>query len=379
VTRDDVTPRTQAGILGCSREPKSHTSVAIRMQPKRSTGFTISLIYRKHGYLPQGSTVLLPKGKLVSDLRRKLFDRNLPVAPRPLLVTFGRRTLAVSVDPVVGVPLDSYGFFAFHYSASDVAVLGAIPRYLLLDICYPEGTDARWLRRTGRTIGSEARKFGVEVLGGHTGGYDGLNLPIISSTCIGTARNKEILDPRKVRVGSRILVAGRLCLESAWLISRVSPDLADKELGRAAAVRLRGALQQLTVVKPALVARQLGATFLHDISEGGLSASLHEVARATSKSSLVDLNTVPLDEDAFQLVSSLGEDPYSASSFGALLIVSPRDKTDQILRGMRQLGEPVAECGSLRRGSGVYVISQRRKRKMAQLPDLYRRFSSRIR
>ncbi|MFB0568346.1 MAG: AIR synthase related protein [Nitrososphaeria archaeon] len=343
------------------------------------TRIDVSLIYVRFRYLLEASTMLLPKGKLVGDLRRKLFDRSLPMTPRPLLLNIGRQTLAVSVDPVVGVPLDSYGFFAFHYSASDVAVLGAKPRYLLLDICYPEGTDASWLGKTGRTIGSEATKFGVKVLGGHTGGYDGLNLPIISSTCIGTAHRKEILDPRKVRVGSRILIAGQLCLESAWLISKVSPDLVDEKLGRAAAVRLRGALQQLTVVKPALVARQLGATFLHDISEGGLSASLHEVARATSKSPLVDLNTVPLDEDAFQLVSSLGEDPYSASSFGALLIVSPRDKTDQILRGMRQLGEPVAECGSLRRGSGVYVISQRRKRKMAQLPDLYRRFSSRIR
>jgi len=205
-----------------------------------------------------------------------------------------------------------------------------------------------------------------------------LNLPIISSTCIGTAHRKEILDPRKVRVGSRILIAGQLCLESAWLISKVSPDLVDHRLGRAAAVRLRRTIRQLTVVRPALSACKLGATFLHDISEGGLSASLHELARATGKSLTVDLNTVPFNEDALHLVSSLGEDPYSASSFGALIIVAPSENTDDILAGMRRLGEPAAECGSVERGSGVYAISQGRKRKMAQLPDLYRRFSARI-
>lgn len=343
------------------------------------TRIDVSLIYVRFRYLLEASTMLLPKGKLAGDLRRKLFDRSLPMTPRPLLLNIGRQTLAVSVDPVVGVPLDSYGFFAFHYSASDVAVLGAKPRYLLLDICYPEGTDASWLSKTGQTIGSEATKFGVEVLGGHTGGYDGLNLPIISSTCIGTAHRKEILDPRKVRVDSRILVAGQLCLESAWLISRVSPDLVDHRLGRAAAARLRRTIRQLTVVRPALSACKLGATFLHDISEGGLSASLHELAQATGKSLTVDLNTVPFNEDALHLVSSLGEDPYSASSFGALIIVAPSENTDDILAGMRRLGEPAAECGSVERGSGVYAISQGRKRKMAQLPDLYRRFSAKIR
>ena len=322
--------------------------------------------------------MLLPKGKLVSDLRRKLFNRSVPTAPRPLLVTMGRRTLVVSVDPVAGVPLDSYGFFAFHYPASDVAVLGARPRYLLLDICYPEGTDSRWLTRTAQTFGSEARRFGVEVLGGHTGGYDGLNLPIISSTCIGIAPSKQILDPRKVRIGYRILVAGQLCLESAWLVSKVSPDLVNRELGRAATQRLRRATRRLTPVKPAIVARRLGATFLHDISEGGLSASLHELARATRKSPVVDLNAVPFDEDAFHLASLLGEDPYSASSFGTLLIVAPPDKINDIIGGMRRVAEPVAECGWLERGSGVYAVSQERKRRMAQLPDLYRRFSARI-
>lgn len=323
-------------------------------------------------------TVLLPKGKLVGDLRRKLFDLSVPIVRRPLLVTVGRRTLAVSVDPVVGVPLDSYGFFAFHYPASDVAVLGARPRYLLLDICYPEGTDARWLRRTGKAVGSETKKFGVEVLGGHTGGYDGLRLPIISSTCIGTARRSEILNPRKVRIGYRILIAGQLCLESAWLISRVSPDLVNKELGRAATLRLQRAIRQLTVVRPALLAHRLGATLLHDISEGGLSASLHELARATGKSPHVDLSTVPFNKDAYCLTSSLGGDPYSASSFGALLIVAPPSKTDGILRGMRRLGEPVAQCGRVERGSGVYAVSHGRRSRMARLPDLYRRFSPKI-
>ena len=90
--------------------------------------------------------MLLPKGKLPLALLRKLVYRNLPISGHPLRIpssSIGRKgSVIVSIDPVAGVPLNSYGFFAVHYSASDVAVKGAEPRFLMLDICYPAGTSS---------------------------------------------------------------------------------------------------------------------------------------------------------------------------------------------------------------------------------------------
>jgi hydrogenase expression/formation protein HypE len=327
-------------------------------------------------------TVLLPKGKLPLDLLRELVYRNLPMAGHPLRIptpNIGRAgSIVVSVDPVAGVPLDSYGFFAVHYSASDVAVKGAQPRYLMLDICYPAGTSARWLSKTTGEIGAEARKYGITVLGGHTGAYDGISLPFISTTCIGHAQGHRVFGPQSIREGDQLLLAGPLCLESAWLAASVKPQAVERCLGARARRRISGRMRDLTPLPNALAALKLGAKHLHDITEGGLASALQELSHAAGKSIIMEKDKLPFDEDSLNLIMALGEDPCSASSFGALLIAASPMQAERIMSRQGAFGGPLTIGGRFEKGRAVLLLSEGHAIRLRPSRDIYHRFSSEL-
>jgi hydrogenase maturation factor len=119
----------------------------------------------------------LPKGKLgITGLERLVFP-HLPRVDdsRKVTLDYAATTvegkLYVASDPVIGIPLQYYGFFAVHYSATDVAMAGAVPQYLNLGIYYPPNTEESWLTSTVQQIGQEAEKLNLRIIGGHTGGY----------------------------------------------------------------------------------------------------------------------------------------------------------------------------------------------------------------
>jgi len=323
--------------------------------------------------------MLLPKGKLPHGLLSRLVYRNLPIERHPLRIPSSRFRdaggIVASIDPVAGIPLDSYGFFAVHYSASDVAAQGAKPRYLMLDICYPEGTSAEWLSKTTRALGVEARKYHIAILGGHTGAYDGISIPLISSMCIGFGSGKRALGPKGIRAGDKLLLAGQLCLESAWLVASVRPKVVDRYLGNRASTRIRGRMYDLTPLPNALAAHNLGAKHLHDVTEGGLASALQELGHATGKSIVIEKDALPFDGDSLGLIKALDEDPLSASSFGALLIVASPKRAERMLSRQGAFKGPISLCGHFEEGEGVILLSEGRKVPLRPTRDIYLKFS----
>jgi len=323
--------------------------------------------------------LLLPKGKLPLALLRKLVYRNLPISGHPLRIPssgIGRTgSVVVSIDPVAGVPLNSYGFFAVHYSASDVAVKGAKPRFLMLDICYPVGTSSGWLSKTTRELGAEARNYGITILGGHTGAYDGISLPFISTTCIGYALGHQGLGPERIKDGDKLLLTGPLCLESAWLAASVKPRVVERHIGNLARRRIGGRMGDLTPLPNALTALKLGAKYLHDVTEGGLAGAIQEMSSAVGKSVVVEKSTLHFDEDSRDLITALGEDPLSASSFGALLIVASPVRAERMLSKKRAFKGPITICGHFERGGKALLLVGGRKIRLRSTRDIYQIFS----
>ncbi|MEM4563066.1 MAG: AIR synthase related protein, partial [Thermofilum sp.] len=106
---------------------------------------------------------------------------------RPLLERAGVRAeldanevegFLVTVNPAVGVPDELLGFFAFHYSASNIAAAFGKPEYSLLDLTLPPGYPPEKAELILSTFIEECRKYGVKLVGGHTGRYEGVEYPL---------------------------------------------------------------------------------------------------------------------------------------------------------------------------------------------------------
>lgn len=93
-------------------------------------------------------------------------------------------------------------------SLSDVAAMGATPRYALLSVSFPAETPVEVATGIAAGIREQCRAHGVAILGGNTARTEG---PIhLEGTLIGRAQPSELVLRRGTQVGDAVFVTGQL-------------------------------------------------------------------------------------------------------------------------------------------------------------------------
>src|ERR1700689_456359 len=117
-------------------------------------------------------------GRLMRELIEKLFA---PALANPQLDTSADavslpmpadQELVVTTDGFTVRPLEfpggNIGSLAVHGTVNDLAVSGAVPRYMTLNVFLEEGLEIELLRRVIDALATAARECGVAVVAGDT-------------------------------------------------------------------------------------------------------------------------------------------------------------------------------------------------------------------
>jgi hydrogenase maturation factor len=326
----------------------------------------------------------LPKGKLRGEELRRIVLKHLPMLNETasLSLDFSRipatpRDIVISCDPIIGIPPQYYGFSAIHVSGADIAVAGVKPRYLELGVYYPPDYPADWLDKNMHELGEEARRLGIKIIGGHTGGYDGLTLPLISTTCIGIVEDK-LLSSSEIKPDDKLIISGPVTHEMAVFLSFVESDKMRRLLGSKRTDELRNGIRSLTVIEPALAAAHAGARAMHDVAEGGTSLALKEMSEASKLGIKLDYDEVPWSKEGLLALETYGADPLSSSSFGSILIAAPEEHVGEIVEALQGFGRPAKEVGYFFEGKGVIVRKGEKESELEIRDDIYGQFTKKL-
>lgn len=184
-------------------------------------------------------------------------------------------TLNIGVHFSADVPPESLGWKSLAVSLSDLAAMGATPRWFTLAISLPT-VDESWLAAFSRGLFSLANRHRIALVGGDT-----TSGPLsITITAAGTIREKA-LSRSGAEVGDVIAVTGRLG-DAALALHQ----------GESAAPAL---LQRLHRPIPRVSAGQALAKIAHaaiDISDG-LVADLGHILRASSVGGRIEESAIP--------------------------------------------------------------------------------------
>src|SRR5271155_2230107 len=104
-------------------------------------------------------------------------------------------------------PPDSVGYKALARATSDLAAMGATPRYFLLTIALPATRTGQWLDAFLKGMGRAARELGITVIGGDT---TKSRTVFISITVLGEIPPDRALTRSGARPGDIIYVSGKL-------------------------------------------------------------------------------------------------------------------------------------------------------------------------
>jgi hydrogenase maturation factor len=264
--------------------------------------------------------------------------------------------LVVATDPITLTGRD-LGRLVVTVNANDVAVTGARPRWFLATVLLPAGTTEPQVAELFAAMRSALDAVGAVLVGGHTEVTSVVREPVVVGQMLGLAQDHRIVTTGGVQPGDVIVQVGRVPVEGAAVLAA---EAGNRLAGVDPAVRAEAACALddpgISVVEAALAATTLGATSLHDPTEGGLASGLHEVAAAGGVALRIDVDAVLWFEPGVRVCRALGLDPWATIASGALLAAfAPRD-ADWAALELTARGFEVATIGAAEAGEGVHTL-----------------------
>ncbi len=297
---------------------------------------------------------MLPVGKLRNDVLREVIFPNLGVedakvihGPREgfdsaVLEYDKENYLVIATDPTLGVPAETFGFFTYHFASSDVAVFGARPRWLVVDLLLPRGTTKGFLRKVMEDLNRECERYKTAVIGGHTGVYPSISEPTATTTAMGLVRKEELKLPL-ARPGDRIIVTDKVALEFAVSSAYFQTEELRKVLTPGEIEELRSLYRLETVLPDALIAKPF-VRGMHDATEGGLTA-LHEIADNSGVGFRVYSERLQLKPLVKRVLDFYKLEPWGISSSGTLIAITPPEKANSLIAELNKNGINAFELG----------------------------------
>lgn len=259
------------------------------------------------------------------------------------------------VDPLF-FPGGDIGKLAVWGTVNDLAVGGAIPKWLSASFIIEEGLPVEALRRIALSMRDAADRAGVAIVTGDTkvvarGAADKL---FITTSGIGVIPAGGDLAARHVRPGDVAIVNGPLGHHGAAILA-ARGDMALKTKLESDCAPLHALMAAVRAAAPSLRCAR-------DATRGGLAAALNEIAAASGMMIRIDEEQLPLHAEIRGFCEILGFDPLYLANEGTLvLFVAPGD-AEAALAAMRSVpeGEGATIIGAAAEGMAGRVTMRTR-------------------
>lgn len=272
--------------------------------------------------------------------------------PLAALTALGDR-LAFTTDSFVVDPLffpgGNIGTLAVNGTVNDLAVGGAVPRYLTCAFILEEGLPLATLRRVVGSMATAARAAGVTIVTGDTkvvprGSADKL---FINTAGIGVIPVGITPAAHQIQPGDVVLVNGPVGNHGATILVAREQFALETDL-RSDCQPLHGLVAAIAAVCPQVRA-------MRDATRGGLATVLNEFAASAGVAIRLTEAAIPVDGAVMGLCELLGLDPLYLANEGKLVVVVPPDQAEAVLAAMRShpAGPHSAIIGEVTTGQGV--------------------------
>lgn len=293
-------------------------------------------------------------GRLSHDLIKNLFVKHFS---NPLLSAQGDSAIITSAPTQLAFTTDSYvvdplffpgadiGKLAVAGTVNDLAVSGAVPKYLSAGFIIEEGLDYDVLESVVISMALEAKKAGVQIVTGDTkvvdkGKCDKL---FINTAGIGFLQPDSVdyASARRIKVGDKIIINGYIGDHGMAVMAARNQLHIQADLVSDCAC-LHGLIAQLDKHKNHI-------RFMRDVTRGGLATVATEISHDTQLGIELYEAHIPVRENVRGICELLGFDPLYVANEGKVLLVVAPEKADAVLQDLHthDLGKNAAIVGQI--------------------------------
>jgi len=277
-------------------------------------------------------------GRYMRELIDEVFARHLSndlldVQADAVPLSLDKGEVVFTTDGFTVQPLEfpggNIGSLAVHGTTNDLAVAGAIPKYLSLNAFIEEGLEMEVLDRLVASLAAAASEIGVKVVAGDTkvlprGEGGGLYL---ATTGVGV-RSGKAMDMKNIKHDDVIIVSGPVGDHG------IAVMLAREAFGLKGNIRSDSA-SVLELTQEALKFESLH--FMRDPTRGGLATVCSEIQRATGFGVRLNQSDIPVRDEVTSVCEMLGYDPLYLACEGRVVAIVDKSESSALLESWQSI------------------------------------------
>jgi len=296
-------------------------------------------------------------GRLSHELIKTMFQKHLG---NPYLDQMndasmlpGQERIAVTTDSFVVSPLffrgGNIGKLAVCGTVNDLAVSGAIPKFLTLALILEEGLPMDELEQIIESVAKTAAEAGVVIVCGDTkvverGSADKI---FINTTGIGYITDR-LVGPQQIQPGDEILMSGTIGDHGIAILSE-REGLQFETPVQSDCAPLNGLIDAFYLP---------GVKCMRDPTRGGVATTLNELAQQAGVCMLLVEEQLPLSPSVEAACEMLGLEPLYLANEGKVLVIVAPEVADEVLLNMQAhpLGRNAKRIGQVQEGKSGLVL-----------------------
>ncbi len=231
------------------------------------------------------------------------------------------------------------GALSVHGTVNDVAVCGAVPKYLSAGFILEEGFPLSDLKRIVESMAEAAKEAGVYIVTGDTkvverGKADGIYI----NTCgVGVLPKGVRLSGSFCKPGDVIAISGDIGDHGVAVMSQ-RVNLGFETNVESDSASLNRLTEKLVKGIPSL-------RCMRDPTRGGLGTTLNEIASQSNIGMVLEEDRIPVKESVEAACEFLGLDPLYVANEGKLIAICAAEDAEKMLAIMRE--DPLGQNAQL--------------------------------
>ncbi|MDD3140336.1 MAG: hydrogenase expression/formation protein HypE [Lachnospiraceae bacterium] len=289
---------------------------------------------------------------MIQEIFMKQYDNEILRRMEDAAVVQLSGDIAFTTDSFVVTPVffpgGDIGRLSVCGTVNDLAMMGAVPKYLTVGFIIETGTDTETINTIAYSMKLAAQEADIQIVAGDTKVIEGTGNIYINTAGIGTVIKKGVSISNCCE-DDMIILSGNLGDHHATILSErmgihnnITSDCAP-----------------LGAMVKELIDAGVEIHCMRDITRGGLATVLNEVAEGSSCGVEIVEKDIPVDREVQGFCNILGLDPLYMGNEGKMIAVIPNTQGQKAIEIMKKnkYGTKAQVIGKIVKGKGVTMIT----------------------
>lgn len=260
--------------------------------------------------------------------------------------------------------------------ANNLATAGASPMAAQITLILPGEAEEQLLKELMAAAEEAGSLLGMQIAGGHTTVSSHVDCPIACVTAYGipmkdfessescdagsSAPAAPMCTTRGARPGQDIVLTKWIALEGTAILAGLKREQLRERYPAHLVEEAAGFDRYLSIVPEAAVAVKSGVRVMHDASEGGILATLWELAECSGVGLTIDLRKIPIRQETVEVCEFCEVNPYTLASGGCLVMTA--DHGESLVEELARKQIPAAVIGQITDSHDRLIYNAEEKR-----------------